>query len=83
MNVFFIYPKASENLQNTHTVKYHVLMVKQPLKTNKLIYWIKILLRYSYWISDALFLFFFLLVGGKTHCASIAARASDVSTWET
>jgi hypothetical protein len=28
-----------------------------PLKTNKLIYWIKILLRYSYWISDALFLF--------------------------
>ncbi len=27
-----------------------------PLKTNKLIYWIKILLRYSYWISDALFL---------------------------
>ncbi len=28
-----------------------------PLNTNKLIYWIKILLRYSYWISDA-FLFF-------------------------
>ncbi len=26
-----------------------------PLKTNKLIYWIKILLRYSYWISDAFF----------------------------
>ncbi len=25
----------------------------------------------------------FLLVGGKIHCASIAARASDVSTWET
>jgi hypothetical protein len=24
----------------------------------------------------------FLLVGGKTHCALIAARASDVSTWE-
>jgi hypothetical protein len=30
---------------------------RQPLKTNKLIYWIKILLRYSYWISDALFCF--------------------------
>jgi hypothetical protein len=30
---------------------------KAPLKTNKLIYWIKILLRYSYWISDALFFF--------------------------
>ncbi len=30
---------------------------EEPLKTNKLIYWIKILLRYSYWISDALFLF--------------------------
>ena len=35
-----------------------------PLKTNKLIYWIKILLRYSYWISDALFfvLIHFLLL---------------------
>ena len=25
----------------------------------------------------------FFLVGGKTHCALIAARASNVSTWET
>jgi hypothetical protein len=25
----------------------------------------------------------FLLVGGKTHCALIVARASNVSTWET
>ena len=33
------------------------LIAKMPLKTNKLIYWIKILLRYSYWISDALFFF--------------------------
>jgi hypothetical protein len=24
----------------------------------------------------------FFLVGGKTHCTLIAARASDVSTWE-
>ena len=31
------------------------LIAKMPLKTNKLIYWIKILLRYSYWISDAFF----------------------------
>ncbi len=30
---------------------------KHPLNTNKLIYWIKILLRYSYWISDAFFFF--------------------------
>jgi len=35
--------------------------------------------------SRALFqlLSIFLLVGGKTHCALIAAHASDVSTWET
>jgi hypothetical protein len=25
----------------------------------------------------------FFLVSGKTHCVLIAARASDVSTWET
>jgi hypothetical protein len=30
---------------------------KEPLNTNKLIYWIKFLLRYSFWISDAFLLF--------------------------
>ena len=33
-----------------------------PLKTNKLIYWIKILLRYLYWISDAFFFILLLLI---------------------
>ncbi len=35
------------------------------------------------WWGRRKFFELFLLVGGKTHCASIAARASDVSTWET
>jgi len=30
-----------------------LVLLEPPLKTKKLIYWIKILLRYSYWISDA------------------------------
>ena len=41
-----------------HSERRYTFVVDYPLKTNKLIYWIKILLRYSYWISDALFYFF-------------------------
>jgi hypothetical protein len=39
-----------------------------------------VILRFSWygWNFDV-----FLLVGGKTHCALIAARAINVSTWET
>ena len=40
--------------------------VANPLKTNKLIYWIKILLRYSYWISDALFYFCNIFIASAT-----------------
>jgi hypothetical protein len=52
-------PAARDGCRAKMTVE-HALSCKTgglPLKTNKLIYWIKILLRYSYWISDALFLF--------------------------
>ncbi len=60
LDYMWIHPDAEiryrASVLNVHSDASYLSAPKAPLKTNKLIYWIKSLLRYSYWISDAIFL---------------------------